>query len=347
MDRSEFRALIFPLTDFEKNKKNSKDTGLPAEFESVRSLWQRDENGFLVLTNKGMNEFAAKSKDALHAPIYDRSLNESFRLIIHHRFNHREFHSTEFISVNYVYSGKLTVTFPNSKDSLIIDEGGLILMNSSIVHRLQIESENDIVLGFQIEKNFLREDLLNGLPRSSMIVDFLIQTMSGGITNFRHLISDFRKDERMKNLIEDLFCEYLDPNILSPVTVASYLKLFFVKVVGNENSDLCLNRKDLIFRILAYIEENSVDISLEDLALRFNYSEKYLSRYIKNQTGRTFSFLCLKSRMEKARFYLIQSELSVDDIARKCGFTNLSFFYRKFKEYFGMMPHAMRKNATF
>lgn len=342
MNRSDFRKLIFPLTEFEKAKRLRKDENLPAENDSVRSLWHRDKDGYLILTNAGMNEYSKNSKDNVHAPIFNRSLNSHFRLIVHHRFNQREFHSTEFISVNFVYRGRLTVTFPSQKDSLVMEEGSLILMNSGIVHRLQISDNNDIILGFQIEKDFLREELLNGLPFSSMIVNFLIMTMTERNSSFRYLVSEFKDDERIKNVVEDLFCEYLDPSPLSAVAVSSLLKLFFIKLVNNEPEGLSLNRNDLIFRIISFIESNPEEISLKALASEFNYSCKYLSRYIKDQTGQTFSELWLNTRMEKARFYLAESNLSVEDIARQCGYTNLSFFYRKFRERYGVLPRAMR-----
>ena len=342
MNRDEFRKLIFPLTEFEKAKRQRKEENLPSETDSVRALWNRDENGYLILTNSGMNEYSKNSKDYIHAPIYNRSLNSHFRLIVHHRFNQREFHSTEFISVNFVYRGSLTVTFPSQKDSLVLEEGSLILMNSGIVHRLQISDINDIILGFQIEKDFLREELLSGLPDYSMIVNFLIKSMTGRSTSFCYLVSDFNDDDRIKNVVEDLFCEYLDPNSLSAAAVSALLKLFFIKLAANETESLSLNRKDLIFRIISYIESNPRNISLKSLASEFNHSGKYLSRYIKDQTGQTFSELCLNARMERARFYLTESDLSIDDIARQCGYTNLSFFYRKFRERYGVLPRAMR-----
>ncbi len=342
MQRHELKDLILPLSAFEKSKRSSKNVAAPAENESVRALWKRDASGFLILTNKGMNEFSKSSKDSIHAPIFNETLNPHLRLMIHHRFNEREFHQTEFLSVNYVYRGKLKVSFPNKSEEIVLNEGSLFLMNSGIVHRLSIDGEEDVILGFQIEKEFLSENLLSGLTSSSAIINFLLKTMTGSKSNFSYIFCDFKDDVRMQNLFEDIFCEYLEPNPLSGEVINSYLKLFFIKLVNNEPKDLSLDSFNLIFKILSYIDENATTVSLSELSGRFSLSEKYLSRYIKTKTGSSFGDLCLKSRMEKARYLIINSELTVDDIARECGYTNLSFFYRKFREFYGILPKMMR-----
>ncbi len=343
MQRHELKDLILPLSAFERSKRSSKQVETPAENESVRALWKRDASGFLILTNNGMNEFSRSSKDSIHAPIFNEALNPHLRLMIHHRFNEREFHQTEFLSVNYVYRGKLKVSFPNKSEAIVLNEGSLFLMNSGIIHRLSIDGEDDVILGFQIEKEFLSENLLSGLTSSSTIINFLLKTMTGIKSNFSYIFCDFKDDVRMQNLFEDIFCEYLEPNLLSHEVINSYLKLFFLKLVNNEPKDHNVNSFNLVLKILSYIDENATTVSLHDLSLRFSLSEKYLSRYIKIKTGTSFSDLCLKARMEKAKYLLLQTKLTVDDIASDCGYTNLSFFYRKFKEFYGILPKKMRK----
>ncbi len=346
MLRETFKNIIFPLSAFESSKKDSKNVSIPAESDAVRTFWKRDDSGFLVLTNQGMKEFSKNSRDTIHAPLYNETLSPHLRLMIHHRFNAREFHKTEFLSVNYVYHGSLKVSFPDSK-SILLNEGSLFLMNSGVVHQLSIVEEGDLILGFQIEKEFLSEQLLTGLGNSSLIVNFLIRTMTGSKSDFSYIVCDFKDDIRMKNLFEDIFCEFLEPSVLSSEVIKSYLKLFFIRLILNyEQADLSNSGFNFIYRIISYIENDAAKVTLKDLSLHFNLSEKYLSRYIKMRTGFSFSGLCLKFRMEKARYLLMETELTVEDIASECGYTNLSFFYRKFKEIYGMLPKKMRSKTA-
>ena len=47
-------------------------------------------------------------------------------------------------------------------------------------------------------------------------------------------------------------------------------------------------------------------------------------------------------RIKKAAILLDDSSLSVSDIAINCGFDNISYFIRKFKEYQGITPKKYR-----
>ena len=62
-------------------------------------------------------------------------LEDHLRTVLHSRYSVIPFHQTEFISVNYVYHGKLQIDFPDRRH-LILQEGQLIFMNSGIVHSL-------------------------------------------------------------------------------------------------------------------------------------------------------------------------------------------------------------------
>lgn len=68
----------------------------------------------------------------------------------------------------------------------------------------------------------------------------------------------------------------------------------------------------------------------------------YLSRYIKSRTGYTFSALVQKLRLKEAAYLLINSGLSVEEIVYRIGYTDLSNFYRVFKETYQMTPGEFR-----
>lgn len=98
-----------------------------------------------------------------------------------------------------------------------------------------------------------------------------------------------------------------------------------------------------MYEILNYIEENlGGDLSLAQIASSFNLSKAHLSRVFKQKTGMTITHYILSKKMLLARTYLENSDDSVEAIASKCGFHNLSHFYREFKKFFGMTPRRYR-----
>lgn len=71
-------------------------------------------------------------------------------------------------------------------------------------------------------------------------------------------------------------------------------------------------------------------------------SPTYFCRYFHQEMGKTpFAFLN-EYRIKKAAILLDDSSLSVSDIAINCGFDNISYFIRKFKEYQGI-PQKIQK----
>ncbi len=99
--------------------------------------------------------------------------------------------------------------------------------------------------------------------------------------------------------------------------------------------------------VLKYIEENyRSNITLEDMAKTASLSKKYFSEYFKKITGQTpFAYL-IGYRLEQACQMLIETELSVTQIALDCGFNDISYFIKSFKAEKGMTPAKYRKAFT-
>ena len=51
----------------------------------------------------------------------------------------------------------------------------------------------------------------------------------------------------------------------------------------------------------------------------------------------------LKTRLTNAKYMLKEDDISVSEIAEKCGFCSISYFCRVFKEHYNITPLAYRK----
>ena len=71
-------------------------------------------------------------------------------------------------------------------------------------------------------------------------------------------------------------------------------------------------------------------------------SESSLSRQIKELFGYNFKDLLLQQRFERAKRLLEQTDLPIADIAQTVGYENTSFFYRRFRELYGISPKSFR-----
>ena len=87
------------------------------------------------------------------------------------------------------------------------------------------------------------------------------------------------------------------------------------------------------------------DLSLVSLSERLDVSPNYLSACIKKYAGETFMNILIRKRMEAARELLSTTPLKVQEIARRCGYTDQHYFSYCFKKYCGESPNALRRRT--
>ena len=82
--------------------------------------------------------------------------------------------------------------------------------------------------------------------------------------------------------------------------------------------------------------------SMEELASAFHYSEKYLGRMFKQRTGQTVKAYCNRLKVERAKQLLINTDMSMQDIAMQTGFSSTTYFDRIFAGITGVSPREYR-----
>jgi AraC-like DNA-binding protein len=98
-----------------------------------------------------------------------------------------------------------------------------------------------------------------------------------------------------------------------------------------------------IWKARNFIREHSdEELSLTRVAKVVNISANYLSEKFKEVTGVNFVDYIARTRTEKARELLENSNLRISEIAFAVGFQSLSQFNRIFKKLSGRSPSAYR-----
>lgn len=96
--------------------------------------------------------------------------------------------------------------------------------------------------------------------------------------------------------------------------------------------------------IYNYILDNyASDISLDQLAKLSNLSKGAFCNYFKKKTKKCFSEFINELRCNMACKLLVESDLSISDIAHKVGYENLSYFNRVFSVCINRSPSQYRK----
>lgn len=100
-------------------------------------------------------------------------------------------------------------------------------------------------------------------------------------------------------------------------------------------------------KAVIYIENNYRDVvTLEDVAKAASLSHSSLTQLFKNELQMTPIEYVWHHRLIVAKKFLAFTELSIKDIALRCGFKTTQHFSRKFEEKMGSNPTAFRADAV-
>lgn len=101
---------------------------------------------------------------------------------------------------------------------------------------------------------------------------------------------------------------------------------------------------DVYLKMISYLEEHHINVSLDELCRRFGYSRSYVSHMFKKNCGCTLRHYCNMLKVRDAKLLLDKTDLSITEIAYTAGFNNFSYFINVFRAITGETPLAWRKN---
>ena len=128
----------------------------------------------------------------------------------------------------------------------------------------------------------------------------------------------------------------------------SVSKLFLVyeiyKILTLSSNDINYsNYPNALTDILHYINQNYNEaLSLSLLSKKFAFSESYIARLFKTQLNTTVSTHINNIRLEHASNYISNTNLSIAEIAELCGYNDIAYFSRKYKNKYGESPKSSR-----
>lgn len=100
----------------------------------------------------------------------------------------------------------------------------------------------------------------------------------------------------------------------------------------------------MIHVIKTYIHEHYMEkLELEDTAGQVYLSPSYLGILFKQQTGQNYTDYVTNVRMEKAKEFLRNVDLSIAEVAFAVGYKDVRYFSKTFKKKIGITPKEYRK----
>jgi two-component system, response regulator YesN len=164
---------------------------------------------------------------------------------------------------------------------------------------------------------FTVNNVVNLIQKNSTLHTF------GGFTILSNILQDFDTLEIRNNKLKEIFLQ-------------------IQKELENRKSE---KQDQTIIKINQLIDRGFEDpnFSLDLLADSIGMSTAHMCRVYKQYTGNTIIDILGEKRMDQARKLLIDTNLSINEIAEKVGYINASYFYRVFKKANGVTPNEYRK----
>ena len=258
----------------------------------------------------------------------------------HTRFIAFPEHSHDYVEMVYMCRGQ-TVHRVNGA-GLILREGELLMLGQNARQAIEPAKEGDVAVNFIVRPAFFG-GILSYLgeeetPLRRFLVSCLVGGNEAGYLHFR--VSDVLP---VQNLVENLVYTLTEEIPNRRGILQSTMGLLFMQLLNH--TDVLRfesEEQNAVLRVLRGIEEHYTDGSLSEIAEALHYDLPYLSRLIRQTTGKNYTELLQEKRLSQAAWLLRNTDRRVDEIARSVGYENISYFHRLFAARFGLSPKKYR-----
>ncbi|MCI8497671.1 MAG: AraC family transcriptional regulator [Clostridiales bacterium] len=258
------------------------------------------------------------------------------------------FHYHDFFELVYVYRSECMHRFP--KGEIFLKEHDILLLNPNTIHVPFSTSEDVCMFNILISKSLFEESLFPAMSNRKLLSGFVFDCLYQTSRASDYLYFPADEGRQTGTIVEEMIVEYLTKDLLYEQSMNALLNLLFTRLsrTYNERHDVSSEfgkPGEVIADVLAYMNENSPTVSLEELSDRFGYSARHLSRLIRHHTGKSYADIVQRLKLERARRYLEAGNEPILTIMERVGFHSAYHFYSVFKEHYLMTPAEYRKNA--
>lgn len=139
---------------------------------------------------------------------------------------------------------------------------------------------------------------------------------------------------------QDLLDIYVEKQEFYRERLAAMLKTIIIESMLYTNYD---RTPELVKEVKQYLEENyGRNITNQEIGDAFSYHPNYVNRIFKEATGETVHHYLNETRLKKALKMILETDVTMEQIGRECGFLSCAYFIKCFREKYGTSPFKYR-----
>lgn len=275
----------------------------------------------------------------------DKGTGFLFHLNRHVAGSETDKHKHDYAELLYVSDGSITQHVCG--EDIDMRMGNVCLINSGCMHYESFE-EDTFVIRLEVSDEIINAVISNAMADKQAVdyINELVKVLkNSGYIHFGYK-NDY--DNELKDMLTSLISE-CGVSDMASVYICQGLMLRILWRLGTvyEYAQSRYIRKKINWllhqEITDFIEDNMKDVTIDMLVERFGYQEDYFNRFLKAQTGMTFTEYLQDCRLNKSAILLKEDSMDVDEIIKKVGYRNKGYFYRIFTEKYNMTPAKFRK----
>ena len=270
-------------------------------------------------------------------------LHNEYPYVFHHvslRVTEVPWHWHEALEFNLVMDGEVKVS--TASQTQVFQKGQGFFLNSNVLAAM--DSDTDCIM----DSHLFHPVFLSGHFKSVFETKYLnpiVQNRNLDMVAFRGTNTQqkqiLNKLRQLGQLQKEPDTEFQTRNLLSEIW------LFLLDEIKNAEPNIYhpqQKNQDRILTMISFIQENFAEkLTLEDIADSAAVSTRECLRCFKSSIHQSPLDYLIEYRVRTAKKMLETTDLSITDIALRCGFNSNSYFTKLFHRICGKTPNAYRK----
>ena len=258
----------------------------------------------------------------------------------HTRFIAFPEHSHDYVEMVYMCRGRTTHRINGAE--LVLHTGELLMLGQHARQTIAPAGAEDVAVNFIVRPAFFSGTLPFLGEEETPLRRFLVNCLMGE-SETGYLLFHVAEILPIQNLIENLLYTLTEQIPNRRGILQSTMGLLFAQLLNHTDAlQFETAEQNVVLIVLRYIEEHYADGSLTELAGQLHYELPYLSRLVRQATGKNYTELLQEKRLSQAAWLLRHTGRRVDEIAVSVGYENISYFHRLFAARFGQSPKHYR-----
>ncbi|MDO4470773.1 MAG: response regulator [Bacillota bacterium] len=207
-----------------------------------------------------------------------------------------------------------------------------------------------------IDENFLRKTILKKEKESALsyIEDLFINNLKSEVNvdvlyqmtlKIAMILQDIKieykliQSNNLRDLSEIIEKIYQADDILGLKAIFASEVSDIIQYLHTENSQYT----PVVKQLMAEVKKNyKEDMNLKTLSYKYHMNASYLGQIFQKEAGCSFAQYLSNTKNEIAKDMILNTNMKINEIAKEVGYPDTSYFYRKFKQCYGVSPASLR-----